>query len=547
MPGDLLRPASGRQSNHFAGRRVITRELPGSHDSLTRVTTFSRIAVVNRGEAAMRLIHAVRDLNAATRQTGGHQIEVIALHTEGEKRAMFVREADVAYDLGPAANRPYLDHALLERALTQTRADAAWVGWGFVAEDAAFADLCARIGVAFIGPSGEAMRKLGDKIGSKLIAEEVGVPVAPWSKGGVDTLGDALAVANDLGYPLMLKATAGGGGRGIRKVTSDDELTAAYQLTRDEAQRAFGSGVVFLESLVTGARHVEVQVIADDAGTILHLGERECSLQRRHQKVIEEAPSPVVSAALRERLGAAAVAAARAAGYRNAGTVEFLLHGEDDAASFYFLEMNTRLQVEHAITEAVTGIDLVHLQLDVAEGRPLPTTTAGVVPRGHAFECRVYAEDPDAGFLPQAGRILCYREPRGPGVRVDSGIREGDVVTPDFDPLLAKLVTHAPTRDLALARMRTAVRSTVVLGLRTNLPWLGRVLAHPDVAAGSMHTDWIGTHQDALAPPPSPRLAGLVEAIAATQTRSGGRASSADTPRGDAGTSPWDTLGGWRA
>ncbi|MCB1240767.1 MAG: fused acetyl/propionyl-CoA carboxylase subunit alpha/methylmalonyl-CoA decarboxylase subunit alpha, partial [Tetrasphaera sp.] len=214
------------------------------------MTTFSRIAVVNRGEAAMRLIHAVRDLNAATRETGGHQIEVIALHTEGEKRAMFVREADVAYDLGPAANRPYLDHALLERALTQTRADAAWVGWGFVAEDAAFADLCARIGVAFIGPSGEAMRKLGDKIGSKLIAEEVGVPVAPWSKGGVDTLGDALAVANDLGYPLMLKATAGGGGRGIRKVTSDDELTAAYQLTRDEAQRAFGSGVVFLESLV---------------------------------------------------------------------------------------------------------------------------------------------------------------------------------------------------------------------------------------------------------------------------------------------------------
>ena len=255
---------------------------------------FTRIAVVNRGEAAMRLIHAVRDLNAQRR--GDPPIEVVALHTEGEKSAMFVREADLAYNLGPASARPYLDYALLERALLETGADAAWVGWGFVAEHPDFADLCARIGVTFIGPSGDAMRKLGDKIGSKLIAEEVGVPVAPWSQGGVDTLEDALATANRLGYPLMLKATAGGGGRGIRKVTTDEELIAAYQLTRDEAERAFGSGVVFLESLVTGARHVEVQVIADGQGAAWAIGVRDCTVQRRNQKVIEESASPVMTA-----------------------------------------------------------------------------------------------------------------------------------------------------------------------------------------------------------------------------------------------------------
>lgn len=349
----------------------------------------------------MRLIHAVRDLNAATRQTGGHQIEVIALHTEGEKRAMFVREADVAYDLGPAANRPYLDHALLERALTQTRADAAWVGWGFVAEDAAFADLCARIGVAFIGPSGEAMRKLGDKIGSKLIAEEVGVPVAPWSKGGVETLGDALAVANDLGYPLMLKATAGGGGRGIRKVSSDDELTAAYQLTREEAQRAFGSGVVFLESLVTGARHVEVQVIADGQGTAWAVGVRDCSVQRRNQKVIEESASPVMTRDQAQLLKDSAERLAIAVGYAGAGTVEFLFQPQD--GTFAFLEVNTRLQVEHPITEEVTGLDLVKLQIHVAQGGRLEGERPAE--NGHAVEARLNAEDPDRDFAPSPGHI----------------------------------------------------------------------------------------------------------------------------------------------
>ena len=369
---------------------------------------FQRIAIVNRGEAAMRLIHAVRDLNA---QAGpdGHRIETVALHTEAERSAMFVRESDAAYDLGPASLRPYLDHAVLERALLETGADAAWVGWGFVAEDAGFAELCERIGVTFIGPSPEAMRRLGDKIGTKLIAEEVGVPVAPWSRGGVDTLEDATAAAARIGYPLMLKATAGGGGRGIRKVTSDAELADAYERTRDEAERAFGSGVVFLEKLVTGARHVEVQVIADGQGSAWAIGVRDCSVQRRNQKVIEESSSPVLDVAQNGELKASAERLAIAVGYSGAGTVEFLYHPRD--RFFAFLEVNTRLQVEHPITEVVTSTDLVRLQIHVASGGRLTGHRPDEV--GHAVEARLNAEDPDRDFAPAPGRIAHLELPAG--------------------------------------------------------------------------------------------------------------------------------------
>ncbi|HPZ49573.1 MAG TPA: biotin carboxylase N-terminal domain-containing protein, partial [Propionibacteriaceae bacterium] len=316
---------------------------------------FGRIAIVNRGEAAMRLIHAAREINAE--QPAAPPLVTIALHTDGERTAMFAREADETYALGPASARPYLDHAVLERALVETRADAVWVGWGFVAEDAGFAELCARLGVTFIGPSAEAMRRLGDKIGSKLIAEEVGVPVAPWSRGGVNTLDEALAAAERIGYPLMLKATAGGGGRGIRRVDGPDDLTEAYQRTRDEAERAFGSGVVFLEKLVTGARHVEVQVIADGQGTAWALGVRDCTVQRRNQKVIEESSSPLLAEEQTAELKAAAERLALAVDYCGAGTVEFLYHPGDK--EFAFLEVNTRLQVEHPITEVTTDVDLV--------------------------------------------------------------------------------------------------------------------------------------------------------------------------------------------
>ena len=413
---------------------------------------FSRIAIVNRGEAAMRLIHAVRDLNASA--PDGPHIQVVALHTDGERSAMFVREADIAYNLGPASERPYLNYATLERALLDTGADAAWVGWGFVAEDPKFAELCDRIGVTFIGPSPEAMRKLGDKIGSKLIAEEVGVPVAPWSRGGVDTLEDAQAAAARIGYPLMLKATAGGGGRGIRKVTSDAELAAAYQLTRDEAHRAFGSGVVFLEKLVTGARHVEVQVIADGQGTAWAIGVRDCSVQRRNQKVIEESASVVMTAEQAAVLKESAERLAIAVGYAGAGTVEFLFQPAD--GTFAFLEVNTRLQVEHPITEVTTDTDLVRLQIQVASGQRL--TGDKPVERGHALEARLNAEDPDRDFAPAPGLIAHLEFPTGPGIRVDTGVGEGDSIPADFDSMIAKIIAYGRYRDEALARMLRAMR-----------------------------------------------------------------------------------------
>jgi acetyl/propionyl-CoA carboxylase alpha subunit len=386
---------------------------------------------------------------------------------------------------------------------------------------------------------------MGSKLEARRLMEAAGVPCVPGARPQDQSLDSLRAAAVAVGVPLLVKASAGGGGKGMRLVTQLADLDEALGAARREAEGAFGDGTLYVERALIQPRHVEVQVIADEAGTVLHLGERECSLQRRHQKVIEEAPSPVVSPALRQRLGAAAVAAARAAGYRNAGTVEFLLHGDGDAATFHFLEMNTRLQVEHAITEAVTGLDLVHLQLDVAEGRALALAQDAITPRGHAFECRVYAEDPDAGYLPQSGRVLRYREPQGPGVRVDSGIREGDLVTPDFDPLLCKLVTHAPTRGLALDRMRVAVRSSVVLGLRTNLPWLARVLSHPDVASGAVHTGWLAEHQAPLSTPAVPWLDSLAQAVASVQGREA-RAPGAEATA-DAPTTPWDTLGGWRA
>jgi acetyl/propionyl-CoA carboxylase alpha subunit/acetyl-CoA carboxylase carboxyltransferase component len=449
---------------------------------------FQRIAIVNRGEAAMRLIHAVRDLNAQA-GPGGHRIETVALHTEGERSAMFVRESDVAYDLGPASQRPYLDHTVLERALRETRADAAWVGWGFVAEDPSFAELCERIGVSFIGPSAEAMRRLGDKIGSKLIAEEVGVPVAPWSRGGVDTLEEAVRSAAEVGYPLMLKATAGGGGRGIRKVTTDAELTDAYERTRDEAQRAFGSGVVFLEKLVTGARHVEVQVIADGQGSAWAIGVRDCSVQRRNQKVIEESSSPVLDEAQEMELKASAERLAIAVEYSGAGTVEFLYHPGD--RFFAFLEVNTRLQVEHPITEVVTSTDLVRLQIHVASGGRLEGHRPHEV--GHAVEARLNAEDPDRDFAPAPGRIAHLELPAGPGIRVDTGVAAGDTIPADFDSMIAKIIAHGRDRDEALARLRRAMRETTVVieGGATNKSFILDLLDQPEVVDGSADTGWI--------------------------------------------------------
>ncbi|MEU4383480.1 carboxyl transferase domain-containing protein [Micromonospora echinofusca] len=446
---------------------------------------FKRVAIVNRGEAAMRLIHAVRDIAAET----GTRIETVALHTDVDRTATFVREADLSYDLGPASARPYLDLKVLERALVETGADAAWVGWGFVAEDPAFAELCEKVGVTFVGPSPEAMRKLGDKIGAKLIAEEVGVPVAPWSRGAVETLDAALAAAAEIGYPLMLKATAGGGGRGIRVITSEAELADAYERTSQEAARAFGSGVVFLERLVTGARHVEVQVIADGQGTAWALGVRDCSVQRRNQKVIEESASPVLGPEQTAELKASAERLAVAVAYRGAATVEFLYHPGDRL--FAFLEVNTRLQVEHPITESTTGFDLVKAQLHVASGGRLEGGPP--VERGHAIEARLNAEDPDRDFAPSPGRIARLDLPAGPGIRVDTGVSEGDTIPADFDSMIAKIIAYGRDRDEALGRLRRAMAQTTVIieGGATNKSFVLDLLDQPEVIDASADTGWI--------------------------------------------------------
>ncbi|NKQ58305.1 ATP-grasp domain-containing protein [Amycolatopsis sp. K13G38] len=445
---------------------------------------FSRVAIVNRGEAAMRLIHAVGELNAE----GGARIQTIALYTDADAGATFVREADSAYCLGPASARPYLDMGVLERALLDTKADAAWVGWGFVAEDPAFAELCEKLGVTFVGPSPEAMRKLGDKIGAKLIAEEVGVPVAPWSRGPVADLDAAHAKAAEIGYPLMLKATAGGGGRGIRVVRSDEELADAFERTSSEAARAFGSGVVFLERLVTGARHVEVQVISDGE-TAWALGVRDCSVQRRNQKIIEESASPVLAPEQVRELKASAERLAVAVGYRGACTVEFLYHPGEKL--FAFLEVNTRLQVEHPITEATTDVDLVKAQLHVASGGKLEGEPPAEI--GHAIEARLNAEDPDRDFAPAPGHIALLDLPAGPGIRVDTGVSEGDTIPADFDSMIAKIIAYGRTRDEALARLRRAMLQTTVIieGGTTNKSFILDLLDQPEVISGAADTGWI--------------------------------------------------------
>ncbi len=443
---------------------------------------FERIAIINRGEPARRLIHAAQEL-AVER---GRPILAIALHTEAERRAAFVREADEAVVIGGAG---YLDFGELERALRESRADAAWVGWGFVAEDPAFAELCARLGVAFIGPPADVMRRLGDKIGAKLLAEEVGVAVAPWSGGPVETVEQALHHAAAIGYPLMIKATAGGGGRGIRRVASDEELPTALERAREEARRSFGDPTVLMERVVTGARHVEVQVIADDHGNAWALGVRDCSIQRRNQKLIEESASPALEPAQARELAASALRLVTAAGYRNAGTVEFLY--EPVGRTFAFLEVNTRLQVEHPVTESTCGVDLVKLQLHVASGGVLEG--AQPAERGHAIEARLNAEDPQRGFSPAPGALERLRFPSGPGIRVDTGFVEGDVIPSDYDSMIAKIVAWGSDRTEARARLRRALAETsvVVAGGATNRAFLLHLLDQPEVIAGTADTGWL--------------------------------------------------------
>jgi len=438
-----------------------------------------KVLVANRGEIAVRVIRACREAGIAS----------VAVFSEADREALHVQMADEAYPIGPPAPaESYLAIDRLVAAAKEAGADAVHPGYGFLAENAAFAEACAAAGLAFIGPPPAAIRAMGDKTSARRIARDLGVPMVAGTLEPLAPDADARAAARGIGYPLMLKAVRGGGGKGMRLVRQEDELESALRMARNEAAAAFGDSAIYLERYVAEPRHIEIQVLADDHGHVIHLGERECSIQRRHQKLVEECPSPVVDAAMRSRMGEAACRIARAAGYVNAGTVEFLVDAEQN---FYFLEMNTRLQVEHPVTEMVTGIDLVREQLRIAAGEPLRVTQADVAWRGAAIECRINAEDPFGGWLPSPGTLTALRAATGPWVRDDSGVYEGYTVPGVYDTLLAKLIVWGADRAAAIDRMARALAEYKVVGVRTTIPILAQIVAHPDFRAGRLSTGFL--------------------------------------------------------
>ncbi len=493
----------------------------------------TKLLIANRGEIAVRIIRAGRELGLST----------VAVYSEADAGALHVRLADEAVLIGPPAARDsYLRAEPLIAAAHAAGADAVHPGYGFLAENADFAAAVQAAGLVFVGPPPAAIRALGDKTNARALMQAAGVPVVPGYQAGGDDAAYAAAAA-EIGYPVLVKAAAGGGGRGMRVVRAAAELPEALAGARREASGAFGDETVFLEKYLERAKHIEFQIFGDAHGQLVHLGERECSVQRRHQKLIEEAPAPLLQQdpALRERMAAAAVAAGRAAGYQNAGTVEFIVDPETRA--FYFLEMNTRLQVEHPVTEAVTGLDLVQLQLRVAAGEPLPFTQADVIWRGHAIEARVCAEDPGQNFLPASGRLLLAREPAGPGVRVDAGFQTGDVIPPYYDSLIAKVIAHAPTRAAALRRLDLALADYVLLGLTTNRDFLRALLAHPEFQAGAATTRLIETHLAEWRPAgeAAPEMAFIAAALADQLAGPAAAGAPAELDR-----SPWARADGFR-
>jgi acetyl/propionyl-CoA carboxylase alpha subunit len=498
-----------------------------------------RLLIANRGEIAVRIARACRELG----------VESVAAYSAADARALHVMAADRAVSIGPApAADSYLSIPHIIDAAREAGADAVHPGYGFLSENAAFAEACEEAGLAFVGPPSHVIAQMGSKIEARRLMERAGVPVVP-GETPAEQSDEALgATIERLGLPALIKPSAGGGGKGMHRVLAREEIAGAVQTARREAVAAFGDGTLYVERLIERAHHVEVQIVGDRQGHLVHVFERECSVQRRHQKVIEESPSPAITPGLRERLTAAALDAARAVSYSSTGTVEFLVDPaapDIDRAPFYFLEMNTRLQVEHPVTEQVAGVDLVRAQLIVASGEPLPWDQGALVQRGHAVQARVYAEDPSRGFLPQAGRLLLYREPRLPGVRVDAGFVEGDEVSIHYDPLLAKVIASAETRVLAIARLIAALRGYPVLGIRTNIPYLLRILEHPRFQSGNVDTGFLESESDALAEGadtviPAPVMAALAAHDEATTNRG---------PLGQphAEWDPWRRISGWRA
>lgn len=459
--------------------------------------------IANRGEIAVRIIRACRELDIAA----------VAVYSEVDAAARHVALADEAYPIGAAnPGDSYLNAPKLIDVALASGCDCVHPGYGFLSENEDFAAAVSEAGLVWVGPPPDAMRRMGVKTEARSLMETAGVPLVPGFQSESATDDDFARAAEKIGYPVMVKAAGGGGGKGIRVVYDPRELVAALSGARAEAAKAFNDPRVFLEKYIETARHVEIQVLADAHGNTLHLFERECSAQRRHQKIIEESPSPLLHETMRTQMGNAAVEAARAVGYVNAGTVEFIATPD---GKFYFLEMNTRLQVEHPVTEFVTGLDIVKLQFLVAAGEPLPFTQADLNQRGHAIECRIYAEDPFNEFLPAIGKVLRFIPPEGPGIRIDSGIQSGDDITIHYDPMIAKLIVYDSTRAGAIRRMQTALDQTVILGTTTNIPFLGALLAHPTFQAGEVDTRFVDTHLDTLLPepPPLPDAALVVAAL----------------------------------
>ena len=493
---------------------------------------FNKILIANRGEIAIRIMRACRELG----------IRTVAVYSEADAHSQHVQFADEAVFIGNAAPKEsYLNMDVLIRAALDSKADAVHPGYGFLSENASFAAAVESANLTFIGPSADSIRAMGDKAQAKILMKKAGVPTVPGFEG-LESFDDFKKAADEIGYPVLVKAAAGGGGKGMRVVNSADELSESIELARREAVNAFGDERLLIEKYLADAHHIEIQVFGDKHGNLVHLFERECSVQRRHQKIIEESPSPLLTPALREQMGQAAVAAARAVNYNNAGTVEFIF--DPLLSTFYFLEMNTRLQVEHPVTELVTGLDLVQWQIRIAAGENFPFTQNDIHQHGHAIECRVYAEDPATGFLPSTGKLLQFIQPQGPGIRVDSGFSTGDDVTHFYDPLLAKLIVHAGTREGAIQRMQAALKDFIVHGVVTNIDFMRAVLETEDFRQGKVSTRWVETKFGQWSSA-QPELHALIAAALADVVFVGGKSQPAVSNETDP-FNPWKQTGNYR-
>jgi acetyl-CoA carboxylase, biotin carboxylase subunit len=494
---------------------------------------FTKILIANRGEIAVRVIKASRELG----------IKSVAVYSTADRSALHVQEADESILIGEApANESYLNIDAIIAAIRKCGAEAVHPGYGFLSENHRFAERCEKEKIVFIGPGSQAMKLVGDKVASRQISEKEGIPLIPGMKDKSTDVAECMAAAEKIGFPVLLKASAGGGGKGMRIINNPGELKNAVEGGMREAQSAFGDPSVYLEKYIEQPRHVEIQVLADKFGNAVHLFERECSVQRRHQKIIEESPSTALDDDLRRRMGETALLVVKASGYSNAGTVEFLV---DKNKNFYFLEVNARLQVEHPVTELVTGIDLVHAQIRIAAGEKLWLCQEELRQRGHAIECRIYAEDPENNFLPSAGTILYMKEPSGPGIRHDCGVYSGYDVPVYYDPILSKLIAWAPTREICCHRLAAALADFPLLGIKTGIPFLREILIHPEFLAGNTFTDFLTRHLPDWKPSVSEENLELAAVVAAYYLQNRNQVVKSGKPADDY-QSPWESLGDWQ-